>query len=265
MPGFVKELSKYPFTALSGVNTLFNGLLNTSGFSELDFSNLRLSIGGGMAVQKAVAERWAEVTGCDLLEGYGLTECSPVVSFVPYNVGKYTGSIGVPAPSTEVRLLDDSGQDVPLGESGELFVKGPQVMKGYLGRPESTAEVMHGDWFGTGDIAKMDENGMLYIVDRKKDMILVSGFNVFPNEIEDVAVTHPGVLECAAIGVPHEVSGEIVKLVVVKKEESLTEQELIAFCRDKLTGYKVPKVIEFREDLPKSNVGKILRRKLKEA
>ncbi|NVK25290.1 MAG: long-chain-fatty-acid--CoA ligase FadD [Gammaproteobacteria bacterium] len=264
MPGFVKELSKHQFTAISGVNTLFNGLLNTPGFSELDFSKLNLSIGGGMAVQRAVAERWLDTTGCDLLEGYGLTECAPVVSFVPYNIGKYTGSIGVPAPSTDIRLVSDEGQDVAQGESGELWVKGPQVMKGYLGRPEATDEVMHDGWFATGDVAKIDEQGLLYIVDRKKDMILVSGFNVFPNEIEDVAVTHDGVLECAAVGVPHEVSGEIVKLFVVKKDESLTEQQVIDHCRERLTGYKVPKVIEFREDLPKTNVGKILRRLLKD-
>ncbi len=264
MPGFVKEIGKYPFTAISGVNTLFNGLLNTPGFAELDFSNLRLSVGGGMAVQRAVAERWKDVTDCDLLEGYGLTECSPVVSFVPYNIGEYTGSIGVPAPSTDVSLRDEEGQEVAQGEAGELWVKGPQVMKGYLGRPEATADSIVDGWFATGDIAKMDQEGMLYIVDRKKDMILVSGFNVFPNEIEDAAVTHEKVLECAAVGVPHEVSGEIVKLFVVKKDESLTEKEVIEHCRERLTGYKVPKVIEFREDLPKTNVGKILRRMLKD-
>ncbi len=264
MPGFVKELSKYEFTAISGVNTLFNGLLNTPGFSELDFSSLQLSIGGGMAVQRAVAERWLDVTKCDLLEGYGLTECAPVVSFVPYTIGKYTGSIGVPAPSTDIRLMSDSGEDVPVGEAGELWVKGPQVMKGYLGRPEDTADVMHGEWFATGDIAKLDEQGLLYIVDRKKDMILVSGFNVFPNEIEDVAATHPGIVECAAVGVANEASGEIVKLFVVKKDQSLTEQDVINHCRERLTGYKVPKVIEFKDELPKSNVGKILRRMLKD-
>lgn len=264
MPGFVKELSKYPFTAISGVNTLFNGLLNTPGFSEVDFSHLKLSIGGGMAVQRAVAERWLDVTGCDLLEGYGLTECSPVVSFVPFNIGKYTGSIGVPAPSTNVRLVGDDGEDVAMGEAGELWVKGPQVMKGYLGRPDATEEVMHGEWFATGDVAKIDEEGMLYIVDRKKDMILVSGFNVFPNEIEDEVAAHDGVLECAAIGIPHEVSGEIVKVFVVKKDDTVTEKDIIDHCRERLTGYKVPKLVEFRQELPKTNVGKILRRKLKE-
>lgn len=264
MPGFVKELSKVKFTAISGVNTLFNGLLNTPGFSELDFSKLKLSIGGGMAVQRAVAERWLNVTGCDLLEGYGLTECSPVVSFVPYHIGKYTGSIGVATPSTDVRLVNEEGQDVKMGEAGELMVKGPQVMKGYLGRAEATAEVLNDGWLATGDIAKMDEEGLLYIVDRKKDMILVSGFNVFPNEIEDVIVTHEGVLECAAIGVPHEVSGEVVKVFVVKRDPNLTEADVIEHCRERLTGYKVPKLVEFREELPKSNVGKILRRKLKD-
>lgn len=265
MPGFVKELGKYPFTAISGVNTLFNGLLNTPGFKELDFSTLRLSIGGGMAVQRAVAERWLEVTKCDLLEGYGLTECAPVVSFVPYDIGHYTGSIGVPAPSTEIRLVSDEGIDVSLGEAGELWVKGPQVMKGYLGRQDATDECMHEGWFATGDVAKMDEQGLLYIVDRKKDMILVSGFNVFPNEIEDVVATHDGVLECAAIGVPNGTSGESVKIFVVKKDPSLDEETIISHCRERLTGYKVPKLVEFRTELPKTNVGKILRRKLKES
>lgn len=265
MPGFVKELGKYPFTAISGVNTLFNGLLNTPGFKELDFSALRLSIGGGMAVQRAVAERWLDVTGCDLLEGYGLTECAPVVSFVPYNIGHYTGSIGVPAPSTDVRLVSDEGLDVEIGEAGELWVKGPQVMKGYLGRQDATDECMNDGWFATGDVAKIDEQGLLYIVDRKKDMILVSGFNVFPNEIEDVVATLDGVLECAAIGIPNETSGEVVKIFVVKKDQDLDEKAIISHCRERLTGYKVPKLIEFRTELPKSNVGKILRRKLKES
>ncbi|MBU2883834.1 long-chain-fatty-acid--CoA ligase FadD [Psychrosphaera sp. B3R10] len=265
MPGFVKELGKYPFTAISGVNTLFNGLLNTPGFKELDFSSLRLSIGGGMAVQRAVAERWLDVTKCDLLEGYGLTECAPVVSFVPYNIGRYTGSIGVPAPSTDIRLVSDEGEDVAPGEAGELWVKGPQVMKGYLGRQDATDEVMHEGWFATGDIAKIDKEGLLYIVDRKKDMILVSGFNVFPNEIEDVVATLDGVLECAAVGVPNESCGELVKIFVVKKDPNLDEETIISHCRERLTGYKVPKLIEFRTELPKTNVGKILRRKLKES
>lgn len=264
MPGFVKELSKVQFTAISGVNTLFNGLLNTPGFSELDFSKLNLSIGGGMAVQRAVAERWLNVTGCDLLEGYGLTECSPVVSFVPYDIGKYTGSIGVPVPSTDIRLINEDGETVGVNEPGELCVKGPQVMRGYLGRQEATDEVLNDGWLATGDIAKIDEDGLLYIVDRKKDMILVSGFNVFPNEIEDEVASHEGVLEVAAIGIPHEVSGEVVKVFVVKKDPALTESDVIEHCRERLTGYKVPKLVEFRDELPKTNVGKILRRKLKE-
>lgn len=264
MPGFVKELSKVQFTAISGVNTLFNGLLNTPGFSELDFSKLNLSIGGGMAVQRAVAERWLNVTGCDLLEGYGLTECAPVVSFVPYDIGKYTGSIGVPVPSTDIRLINEDGETVGVNEPGELCVKGPQVMRGYLGRQEATDEVLNDGWLATGDIAKIDEDGLLYIVDRKKDMILVSGFNVFPNEIEDEVASHEGVLEVAAIGIPHEVSGEVVKVFVVKKDPALTESDVIEHCRERLTGYKVPKLVEFRDELPKTNVGKILRRKLKE-
>ena len=264
MPGFVKELSTVKFTAISGVNTLFNGFLKTPGFSELDFSSLNLSIGGGMAVQRAVAERWLNVTGCDLLEGYGLTECSPVVSFVPFDIGQYTGSIGVAVPSTDIRLVGEDGEDVKAGEPGELLVKGPQVMRGYLGRQEATDEVLTDGWLSTGDIAKIDDEGLLYIVDRKKDMILVSGFNVFPNEIEDEVVTHDGVLEAAAIGIPHEVSGEVVKIFVVKKDPSLTEEQVIEHCRERLTGYKVPKLVEFRDELPKSNVGKILRRKLKE-
>jgi long-chain acyl-CoA synthetase len=264
MPGFVKELGKVQFTAISGVNTLFNGLLNTPGFSELDFSKLNLSIGGGMALQRAVAERWLNVTGCDLLEGYGLTECSPVVSFVPYDIGKYTGSIGVPVPSTDIKLINDDGETVGINEPGELCVKGPQVMRGYLGRQDATDEVLTDGWLATGDIAKIDEQGLLYIVDRKKDMILVSGFNVFPNEIEDEVATHEGVLEVAAIGIPHEVSGEVVKVFVVKKDPNLTEEDIISHCRERLTGYKIPKLVEFRDELPKTNVGKILRRKLKE-
>ncbi len=264
MPGFVKELSKHKFTALTGVNTLFNGLLNTPGFSELDFSNLKLSLGGGMAVQRPVAERWQQVTKTGLIEGYGLTECCPMITITPYNVTRYNGSIGLPAPSTEVRLVNDEGVDVPQGESGELWVRGPQVMRGYWNRPEATAEVMHDGWFATGDIARMDENGFFYIVDRKKDMILVSGFNVFPNEIEEVVAMNDKVAEVAAIGVPHEVSGEVVKIFIVRKDNSLTDEEIIKHCRENLTGYKVPKLVEFRDVLPKTNVGKILRRELKE-
>ncbi|GAA0356326.1 long-chain-fatty-acid--CoA ligase FadD [Bowmanella denitrificans] len=264
MPGFVKELGKYPFTVLTGVNTLFNGLLNTPGFKELDFSNFKFALGGGMAVQRPVAERWAKVTGHVLLEGYGLTECSPVVSInYPTITDEYNGSIGMPVPSTEIRLLDDSGNEVAVGEPGEMHVRGPQVMKGYLNRDEATSEVLNDGWLATGDIAKVDELGRFYIVDRKKDMILVSGFNVFPNEIEEVAAMHDGVAEVAALGVPSESTGEAVKLFVVKKDPALTEDELIAHCRKHLTNYKVPRQVEFRTELPKTNVGKILRRELK--
>ena len=264
MPGFVKELSKYQMTAMTGVNTLFNGLLNTPGFSEVDFSKLRLSFGGGMAVQRPIAERWQQVTGKGLIEGYGLTECCPLVTVTPCNAKGYTGSIGLPAPSTDIMLADDNGNPVAAGESGELWVRGPQVMQGYYNRPDATAEVMHGEWFATGDIAKMDDEGFFYIVDRKKDMIIVSGFNVFPNEIEEIAAMNDKVLECAVIGIPHEVSGEVVKLFVVKKDDSLTEKEIINHCREHLTGYKVPKLVEFKTELPKTNVGKILRRLLKD-
>lgn len=264
MPGFIAELGKYNFSIITGVNTLFNGLLNTPGFKELDFSNFKFGLGGGMAVQRAVAEQWHDVTGTALLEGYGLTECSPVVTVNPPQLERYKGSIGMPVPSTEIKLLDDDGNEVAPGEAGEMYVKGPQVMKGYLNRPEATDEILKDGWLATGDIAKCDDDGYFYIVDRKKDMILVSGFNVFPNEVEDVAAMHPGVLEVAAIGVPHDVSGEIVKIFVVKKDENLTDKELIAHCKEHLTGYKVPKLVEFREDLPKSNVGKILRRQLRD-
>ncbi|KMT65346.1 long-chain-fatty-acid--CoA ligase FadD [Catenovulum maritimum] len=263
MPGFVKELNKYQFTALTGVNTLFNGLLNTEGFAELDFSQFKLALGGGMAVQRPVAEKWQQVTGCKLLEAYGLTECSPAVSINPLNLTAYNGSIGLPVSSTDCRVVDDSGKVLGVGEAGELQVKGPQVMKGYFNRPEATEEVIKDGWFCTGDIAEMDEDGYFRIVDRKKDMILTSGFNVYPNEIEEVAVMNKKVLEAAAVGIPHEKCGEVVKLFVVKKDESLTEQELIAHCKTNLTGYKVPKSVEFRAELPKTNVGKILRRELR--
>lgn len=264
MPGFVKELKGIQMTAITGVNTLFNGLLNTPGFDEVDFSKLTLSLGGGMAVQRAVAERWHQVTGTVLLEAYGLTETSPGVTINPSDLENYNGTIGLPIPSTEVRLLDEDGNDVPLGEAGELCVRGPQVMRGYLNRPEATAEVLSEDgWLRTGDIATMDEQGYLRIVDRKKDMILVSGFNVYPNEIEDVVALHPGVLEVGAIGEPDEHSGEVVKVVVVKKDPVLTEEQIIEHCREQLTAYKVPKLVEFRDELPKSNVGKILRRELR--
>ncbi|QTL38027.1 MULTISPECIES: long-chain-fatty-acid--CoA ligase FadD [Pseudoalteromonas] len=263
MPGFVKELAKYPFTAITGVNTLFNGLLNTPGFSELDFSTLKMSLGGGMAVQRPVAERWQKVTQSKLMEGYGLTECAPLVTICPWDLDGYNGSIGLPAPSTELKVINDQGEEVPKGEPGELCVKGPQVMAGYYNRPDATAECLQDGWFATGDIAIYDDEGFFYIVDRKKDMILVSGFNVFPNEIEEVVAMHDGVLEVAAVGVPHDVSGEQVKVFVVRKDPSLTEKDIIKHCRDKLTNYKVPKLVEFRDELPKTNVGKILRRALK--
>ncbi len=263
MPNFVKELAKYPFTAITGVNTLFNGLLNCPGFAELDFSHLKLSLGGGMAVQKPVAERWQKVTNSRLVEGYGLTECAPLVTVSPFDLKGFNGSIGLPAPSTLIRLVDDNGQDVAPGESGEMLVQGPQVMLGYLNRQEETDKVLKDGWLYTGDIARMDETGFFYIVDRKKDMILVSGFNVYPNEIEEVVAMHEKVLEVAAVGIPNEATGEAVKIFVVKKDQSLTDQELIAHCKERLTGYKVPKLVEFRTELPKTNVGKILRRELK--
>jgi long-chain acyl-CoA synthetase len=262
--GLVKELAKYPFTALTGVNTLYNALLNHPDFQTLDFSTLRLSVGGGMAVQRAVAEKWEKLTGKHLLEGYGLTECAPLVTGNPYDLKHYSGSIGLPVPSTDIRLVDDQGHDVPMGEPGELLIRGPQVMRGYWQRPDATAEVLKEGWLSTGDIVTVDEQGFLRIVDRKKDMILVSGFNVYPNEIEDVLTQHPKVLEAAAIGVPSEASGEAVKVCVVRKEPSLTQEELLAHCRRHLTGYKVPRIIEFRDELPKSNVGKILRRELRD-
>ena len=264
MPGFVKELEKYPFAILPGVNTLFNGLLNTPGFSDLDFSHFKFGLGGGMAVQRPVAEKWQKVTGTVLLEGYGLTECSPVVAVNPPQLEAYKGAIGLPVPSTDIMLIDDNGNEVAAGESGELWVKGPQVMKGYYNRPEASEEILKDGWLATGDIARYDEEGYFYIVDRKKDMILVSGFNVFPNEIEEVAAMHDAVLEVAAIGVPHDVSGEVVKLFIVRKDDSLTAEAVITHCRSHLTGYKVPKHVEFKEELPKTNVGKILRRELRD-
>lgn len=264
MDGFVAEMAKYPFTVLTGVNTLFNSLLNTKGFADLDFSGMKFALGGGAAVQRPVAERWQKITGLILLEGYGLTECCPTVTVNPPQLEAYKGSIGMPVPSTEIKLVDDDGKEVATGETGEMLVKGPQVMKGYLNRPDATAEMIVDGWLATGDIARCDEDGYFYIVDRKKDMILVSGFNVFPNEIEEVAAIHEDVVEAAAIGIPHDVSGEIVKLVVVRKTESLSEKDLIAHCRIHLTGYKIPKKVEFIDELPKSNVGKILRRELRD-
>ena len=264
MPGFVKELASFPFTAITGVNTLFNGLLNTPGFSEVDFSHLKMSFGGGMAVQRAVAERWKKVTGSTLVEGFGMTESSPVATVNPLDMAEYSGSIGLPAPSTDLCIQDDDGKVLAMGEIGEICIRGPQVMKGYWQRPEETAKTIVDGWLRTGDLGKFDERGFFYIVDRKKDMILVSGFNVYPNEIEDVVATLAGVLEVAAVGVLDDKSGEAVKLVIVRKDPKLTAEQVKAHCRDHLTGYKQPKIIEFRDSLPKTNVGKILRRELRD-
>jgi len=265
IPRFVKEMRRYRFTAMTGVNTLFNALLNNPNFRRVNFRSLRLCLGGGMAVQEAVARRWKEVTGVPLVEAYGLTETSPAAMINPLDAGDYSGAIGLPIPSTYVALRDDAGNDVPLGRPGELCIKGPQVMAGYWHRPDETAKVMTADGFlMTGDIATMDEKGYLRIVDRKKDMILVSGFNVYPNEIENVVVTLSSVVECAAVGVPDARSGEAVRLYVVRRDESLTAEQVITHCRDHLTGYKCPRDVEFRRELPKSNVGKILRRELRD-
>jgi long-chain acyl-CoA synthetase len=266
MKGFVAELSKIPFTAITGVNTLFNGLLNTPGFDKIDFSNMHLSLGGGMAVQRAVAERWKKVTGITLVEAYGLTETSPAACMNPMDLQDFNGAIGLPIPSTDACVKDDAGKQLPVGEVGELCIRGPQVMAGYWQRPEETAKVIDAEgWLHTGDMAKMDEGGFFYIVDRKKDMILVSGFNVYPNEVEDVIALMPGVLEVAAVGVPDDKSGEAVKVVIVKKDPALTADQVRAFCKENLTGYKQPRLVEFRTELPKSNVGKILRRELRDA
>jgi long-chain acyl-CoA synthetase len=265
LPAFVATLKKVPATAMIGVNTLYSALLNAPGFAELDLRGLKLASAGGMAVQRAVAERWKQVTGTPLVEGYGLTETAPVVISNPLNIKDWTGNIGVPIPSTEATILDDDGQEMPVGQVGEIAVRGPQVMKGYWQRPEETAKAFTPDgWFRTGDMAFMDEQGRFKITDRKKDMIIVSGFKVFPNEVEDVVMLHPGVQEVAAIGAPDERSGEAVKVVVVRKDPSLSESELLEHCKKHLTGYKVPKLVEFRtEPLPKSNIGKILRRELR--
>jgi len=265
IPGFVKEMSRHKFTAFTGVNTLFNALVNNQDFAKLDFSALRMTLGGGMAVQEAVAIRWKEVTGCPLIEAYGLTETSPAATINPLDLPAYNGSIGLPIPSTEVILRNDDGKVVAQGQPGEICIRGPQVMAGYWNRPDETAKVLDDDgWLATGDIGIMDERGFVKIVDRKKDMILVSGFNVYPNEIEAVVVMHPGVLECAAIGLPDAKSGEAVKLFVVKKDESLTAEAVLQHCREHLTGYKCPRDVEFRKELPKTNVGKILRRELRD-
>ena len=265
IPGFVKELAKYRFTAITGVNTLFNALLNNADFAKLDFSQLRIALGGGMAVQEAVAKRWKAVTKVPLIEAYGLTETSPAATVNPLDLADFNGSIGLPIPSTEIELRDDSGRNVGIGQPGEICIRGPQVMAGYWNRPEETAKVIDKDgWFATGDVGVMDERGFVRIVDRKKDMILVSGFNVYPNEIEGVVAMHDGVLECAAVGIPDDKSGEAVKLFVVRKVETLTADQLLRHCREHLTGYKVPREVEFRDDLPKTNVGKILRRQLRD-
>jgi long-chain acyl-CoA synthetase len=264
MPGFIKELKKWKFTALTGVNTLFNGLLNNPNFSSIDFSSLKLTLGGGMAVQKAVAERWKKVTGKALIEAYGLTETSPAACINPMNLTDFNGFIGLPISSTMVEIKDDNENTLGIGQIGEICISGPQVMEGYWNRQDETDKVMTKDGFlKTGDIGVMDDQGFVKIVDRKKDMILVSGFNVYPNEIEDVVATNAKVFEVAAIGVPDDKTGEAIKLFVVKKDESLTSEEVIKFCRENLTNYKVPKLVEFRTELPKSNVGKILRKDLR--
>ena len=264
IPNFIKTLQKTPFSIMTGVNTLYNALMNHPGFDKIDFSRMKVSAAGGMALQQSVANRWTEKTKSPLIEGFGLTETSPVVSFNPIDGSARTGSIGLPLPSTEVQIIDENNKTLTIGETGELCIKGPQVMAGYWQRPNETADVMlDGVWLKTGDIATIDKDGFTRIVDRKKDMILVSGFNVFPNEIEEVVSSHPKVSEVAAIGVPDENSGEVVKIVVVLREKPLSKDDLISYCRKQLTGYKIPKYVEFRDELPKTNVGKILRRALK--
>ena len=263
-PALIKEWKKYPISLMTGINTLFNALMHQDDFKTIDFSTLKITVGGGMAVQKAVAERWKEVTGCQLSEGYGMTESSPVVSVNPLDGRGRLGSIGLPVPSTDVRIVSEDGVIQGIDQPGEIQVKGPQVMKGYFNKPDETAKILKDEWLSTGDIGIMDADGFFRIVDRKKDMILVSGFNVYPNEIEDVISSYPKVLEVAAIGIEDEKSGEVVKVFIVPKDKSLTKDEVIAFCRENMTGYKVPKYVEFRKDLPKTNVGKILRRALKD-
>ncbi|MDX1605309.1 MAG: AMP-binding protein, partial [Candidatus Competibacterales bacterium] len=265
MKGFVRTLERYPFTVLTGVNTLYNGLLNAPGFERLDFRPLKAAIAGGMALQRVVAERWKAATGKPLLEGYGLTETSPVACVNPLDLSDYNASIGLPLPSTDARFCDEQGAVLPPGEVGELCLRGPQVMRGYWNRPEETEQILDAEgWLHTGDMGYMDENGYVRIVDRKKDMILVSGFNVYPNEIEDVLVSHPGILEAAAIGLPDERTGERIRAYVVARDPAPSQDELIQHCRRDLTAYKIPREIEFRSELPKSNVGKILRRELRE-
>jgi long-chain acyl-CoA synthetase len=265
MPGFVKELAKYRINIFPAVNTLYNGLLNNRDFAALDFSSYRVCNGGGMAVQQAVADKWLKLTGCPIVEGYGLSETSPVATANRCDIKEFTGTIGLPLPSTEILILDDNSNPVALGEAGEIAIRGPQVMAGYWQRDDETAKVMTADgFFKTGDVGIMDARGYTRIVDRKKDMILVSGFNVYPNEIEGVVAAHPGVLECACIGVPDANSGEAVKLFVVRKDPALTAEQLMDYCKEQLTAYKKPKYIEFRTELPKTNVGKILRRELRD-
>lgn len=265
IPGFVKELKKHQFTAFTGVNTLFNALLNNEDFKNVDFSHLKMVLGGGMAVQKAVADRWKEVTGIPLIEAYGLTETSPAACINPPNLTEYNGCIGLPISATDASVRDENNNALGVGEAGELCIRGPQVMKGYWNRPEETAKTIDSDgWLHTGDVAEMTEDGYFKIVDRLKDMILVSGFNVYPNEIEGVLAAHEGILEAGAIGIPDEHSGEVVKVVIVKSDPNLTEEDVIAHCKEELTGYKRPKVIQFVDELPKTNVGKILRRELRE-
>jgi long-chain acyl-CoA synthetase len=264
IPNFVKELAKLPFTAMTGVNTLFNALLNNPQFRQLDFKSFKFALSGGMATQHKVAERWHEVTHTVLLEAYGLTETSPAVTINPLNLKAFNGSIGLPLSSTDISIRDEEGKELPIGQSGELCVKGPQVMREYWNNPAETAKVfIEGGWLKTGDIASVDQDGFVRIIDRKKDMIIVSGFNVYPNEIEDIIATHPGVLEVAIIGVPDDLTGEAVKACIVKKEASLSKEDVIAFCRQHLTNYKIPKRVEFLDSLPKTNVGKILRRALR--
>lgn len=265
IPAFIKDLQGEKFSFISGVNTLFNAMINAKGFEDIDFSDLKIALGGGMAVQRKVAERWKSVTGCTLLEAYGLTETSPAVSINPVNLEAYNGMIGLPVPSTDVSIRDPNGAELPLLERGELWVRGPQVMQGYWQRPEETAKVLGADgWLRTGDVALMDERGYIKLVDRLKDMVLVSGFNVYPNEVEDVIAAHVKVLEVGVIGIDDEASGEVVKAFVVKADDRLTEKELRLYCREQLTAYKCPKQIQFVDELPKSNVGKILRRELRE-
>ncbi len=265
MPAFIKDLKKYPFTILTGVNTLFNALMNQEEFRKLDFSKLKLSVAGGMALQHSVAERWKELTGVSIVEAYGLTETSPLLTLNPVDGTERLGTIGLPAPSTDVKIMDDDGNELPIGERGEICALGPQVMKGYWNKEKETRDVFHGEWLKTGDIGVLDEDGFFKIVDRKKEMILVSGFNVYPNEVEDVISSHAKVLEVGVIGVPDEKSTEVVKCFIVKKDDSLTEEEIKDYCKQNLTAYKRPKYVEFRTEMPKSNVGKILRRLLKES